>query len=131
MLTNDSASALAALGPVTECHGVQLRAQLRSVATLVQVTGQLSDANRDLVSSQLRRFALAGGALVLDLIGASGVDDDFLRTLGSIADLTLVLDPSRHHGLSPDAAAIASSWGDAMRGIVAHRTILARTVSQH
>jgi len=121
VLTN-SASSLAARGPVTECHGVQLRAQLRSVAVLVEVTGHLGPANRDQVSSHLRRFTLVGGALVLDLLEASGVDAEFVRDLGTVADLTVVLDPMRRESLASDGLRVVSSVGDAMRGIAGRLT---------
>ena len=113
-----STSSLSARGSVTECHGVQLRAQLRSFATLVEVTGRLSPANRDQVSRQLRRFALVGGALVLDLLEARGVDGGFVRDLGAVADLTIVVDPARRDDLAGDGSvAVVESVGEAMRTI--------------
>lgn len=115
MLTNRNASSLAALGSVTECHGVQLRAQLRSVAVVVQVTGHLGVANRTLVSNHVRRFALVGGALVLDLLEAGGVDDEFVRGLSPVADLTLVLDPARRQSPTSDGTWVAGSVGEAIR----------------
>lgn len=83
---------------------VQLRAQLRSVATLVEVTGHLSPANRHQVSSHVRRFARVGGPLVLDLLEARGVDDEFVRELRDVDDLTLVVDPARRAGLANQAS---------------------------
>ena len=122
MLSN-SASSLAARGPVTECHGVQLRAQLRSFAVLVELTGRLGDANRTLVTDRVRRFALVGDALVLDLRKANGVDDAFLTGLSPVADLTLVLDPVRRDGLAvDDSVAVVGSVGDAMRRITKRLT---------
>lgn len=121
MLTN-SAPSLAARGPVTECHGVQLRAQLRSVAVLVEVTGRLGAANRTLVTHHVRRFALVGGALVLDLREAGGVDDAFVAGLSPVAELTLVLDPVQRDGLVVDGVAVAGSWGEAMRNIAGRLT---------
>ena len=119
MLTN-SASSLAALGPVTECHGVQLRAHLRSVAVLVEVTGLLGDANRTLVTNHVRRFARVGSPLVLDLLETGGVDDEFLRGLVPVADLTLVVDPARRESLTSDGTRVVGSVGEAMR-IIAGR----------
>ena len=116
MLTN-SASSLAALGPVTECHGVQLRAHLRSVAVLVEVTGLLGDANRTLVTNHVRRFARVGSPLVLDLLETGGVDDEFLRGLVPVADLTLVVDPARRESLTSDGTRVVGSVGEAMRMI--------------
>jgi hypothetical protein len=132
VLTN-IASSPAARGPVTECHGVQLRAQQRSVAVLVEVTGRLGADNRTLVTTHVRRFALIGGALVLDLRQAGGVDDAFMSGLSAVADLTLVLDPARRDGLVVDSMAVVGSVGDAMRSIAtrlsARRTLQVRSVS--
>ena len=122
MLTNRNASSLAALGSVTECHGVQLRAQLRSVAVVVQVTGHLGAANCTLVTNHVRRFALVGGALVLDLREAGGIDDAFVRGLSPVADLSLVVDPAQRDGLADDTVTVVSSVGEAMRGIIMRLT---------
>ncbi|KQY07989.1 hypothetical protein ASD37_08445 [Mycobacterium sp. Root135] len=122
MLTNRNASSLAALGSVTECHGVQLRAQLRSVAVVVQVTGHLGAANRTLITNHVRRFTLVGGALVLDLLEAGGVDDEFVRGLSPVADLTLVLDPARRASLTSDDIRVTGSVGEAMRIIAGRLT---------
>lgn len=121
MLTT-SASSLVARGPVTECHGVQLRAHLRSVAVLVEVTGRLGDANRTLVTHHVHRFALVGDALVLDLREASGVDEAFTTGLSPLADLTVVLNPAQRDALVVDSVAIVGSVGDAMRRITKRLT---------
>ena len=126
MLSN-SASPLAARGPVTECHGVQMRAQLRSVAVVVQVTGHLGAANRALVTNHVRRFAVVGGAIVLDLLEARGVDDEFVRGLSPVADLTLVLDPARRQSLTSEGTRVVGSVGEAMR-IIAERLTARRAL---
>ncbi|MEU0499031.1 hypothetical protein [Mycobacterium sp. NPDC006124] len=128
MFTNDVVTPLAARSPVTECHGVQLRAQLRSVAILVEVTGQLSPANRHQVSTHLRRFALVGDPLVVDLLNTGGVDDELVGDLRGVADVTLVVDPARRHRLARhDSVPIVGSVGDAMR-IIAGRLAARRTL---
>jgi hypothetical protein len=88
-------------GYVIECQGVQIRTQLRSVATVVKVTGRIRAQNRDLVASHLRRFTRLEGALVLDLLSCRGFGggllDDLLDTTEKdrhTADLTLVVDPT-------------------------------------
>ena len=48
------------LGYVIACHGVVIRAQLSSVATLVSVTGGCSSQWNDLVIAHLRRFTKMG-----------------------------------------------------------------------
>ncbi|PRC51534.1 hypothetical protein C6A85_63590, partial [Mycobacterium sp. ITM-2017-0098] len=43
-------------GYVIDCRGVQIRAQLRSVATVVKVTGHIGAQNRELIAAHLCRF---------------------------------------------------------------------------
>jgi hypothetical protein len=90
----------AAAGYVIECHGVGIRAQLRSVATVVHVTGRINARNRGLVATHLRRFTRLDSPLVLDLLDCRGFGpellDDMLRTIENDcggADLTLVINP--------------------------------------
>lgn len=59
------------------------------------MTERLGAANRTLVTNHVRRFALVGGALVVDLREAGGVDD---------------------------SVAVPGSWGEAMRRITTRLT---------
>jgi len=81
MFTSHGQRSPATSGCVVECHGVQIRAQLRSVATLVQLTGRIGPANRDLVSANLRRLTRLQGPLVLDLLSSDGFDAALLQEL--------------------------------------------------
>jgi anti-anti-sigma regulatory factor len=70
--------------PLFDCHGAQLRAQCRQLATVVTVTGRVDAKNIDALSKEARRFILAEKPFVLDM---SGVDScgalalPFLRTV--------------------------------------------------
>jgi len=106
---------------------VQLRAQLRSVATLVQVMGRIGPMNRDLVLADLRRFTRLQSPLVLDLLGSDGFDSALLKDLmdaidddGDAAgtDLTLVLDPALFDTVATaNRASLVSSVAEALHSI--------------
>jgi anti-anti-sigma regulatory factor len=64
--------------PMLDCHGAQLRAQCRQLATVVTVTGRLDSKNIDAVGQQARRFVIAEKPFVLDM---SGVDTCGAQTL--------------------------------------------------
>ena len=123
MLINHRPRSLTSLGYVIECHGVQLRAQLRSVATLVRVTGRISPANRDMVQAHLARFTLVQGPLVVDLLDGEGFDrevlKDLLRTIRSKGShVTLVVAPVMRDAVSAhDDVEVVDSVGEALRGI--------------
>lgn len=120
MLTNSHASSTA-LGYVIECHGVQIRAQLRSVATVVQVTGSIAAANRGVVLDHLRRFTRLQTPLVVDLFECNGFDADLLGRLmdESDVDLTLVDPAPGNAGLLGSGADVASSVAQALSGVTA------------
>jgi hypothetical protein len=129
MLVNHRPRSLTTLGYVIECDGVQIRAQLRSVATLVRVTGCIGPSNVDLVLIHLRRFSRLQGPLVLDLLGADGFDDALLGelihtvTAGSDvvgAAVTLVVDSALRDTMAPrDGVDVVDSVGEALRDISA------------
>ena len=127
MLRNHRPRPLTTLGYVIECQGVHLRAQLRSVATLVRVTGRIDPTNRDLVSAHLRRFTLIQGPLVLDLLDSDGFDAALLRDLidaidrnGASAgtDVTLVVGPALRLALpARDGVEVVASVTEGLRGV--------------
>jgi hypothetical protein len=127
MLVNHRPRSLTTLGYVVECHGVQLRAQLRSVATLVQVTGRASAANRELVLAHLRRFTMVRGPLVIDMLDRDGFDAELLQDLictieedpdFADTDVTLVVDPALRETMpSPGRVDVVDSVGQALRDI--------------
>ena len=56
---------------VFECHGVQVRAQYRHLATVVTIRGEIDGENVDPVGEYIRRFTLGENSVVLDLSGVS------------------------------------------------------------
>jgi hypothetical protein len=122
MLMNSQQSSTAA-GYVTECHGVQIRAQLRSVATVLQVTGLIGAANHDMILDHLRRFTRLQTPLVLDLFGCQGFGADLLRALLDeidAGDLTLVIDPDLGDAaLLGCGVDVVSSVAQALGGVAA------------
>lgn len=113
-------------GHVVECHGVQIRAQLRSVATVVQVTGLVSAANRNAVLEHLSRLSLLETPLILDLLQSHGFGADLvdgvIRAMRDteVADLTLVVDPALggSEALGGDVD-VAESVAQALAGVAA------------
>jgi hypothetical protein len=125
MVTNSQRST-APLGYVIECHGAQIRAQLRSVATVVEVTGRLSAYNWEAVVGRLCRFTRLRSPLVLDFLDCQGLDpqrlEQLLHTLESHCEgteLTLVLDPAVGIAGSGTESVIATSVAEALSGISA------------
>jgi anti-anti-sigma regulatory factor len=53
--------------PLLDCHGAQLRAQCRQLATVVTVSGRVDAKNIEAVSAQARRFIIAEKPFVLDM----------------------------------------------------------------
>jgi anti-anti-sigma regulatory factor len=53
--------------PMLDCHGAQMRAQCRQLATVVTVSGRVDTKNVDCVSAQARRFIIAEKPFVLDM----------------------------------------------------------------
>jgi hypothetical protein len=71
----------AALGYAIACRGITVRAQLRSVATLIEVAGGLRTDKVAALQTQLHRFVLIGSPLVLDLSCVVGITGDLLQRL--------------------------------------------------
>jgi hypothetical protein len=143
MLVNHRPRSPTTLCYVIECHGVQLRAQLRSVATLVQVTGRTSPANRDLVLAHLRRFTMVPGPLVIDMLDRDGFDAELLQDLictieqdpdFADTDVTLVVDPALCETMpSHGRVDVVDSVGEALRDITerinARRAFVVKSVA--
>jgi hypothetical protein len=136
MLANYRPRSLTTFGYVIECHGVQIRAQLRSVATLVRVTGRIAPPNSDLVLANLRRFALVESPLVLDLLDGHGFDGAWLQDVIDViaadsdsanTELTLVVDSAlRQTMASDDCVGVVGSVEQALKDI-AERIRVRRT----
>ncbi|CAN5700573.1 anti-sigma factor antagonist [soil metagenome] len=70
--------------PMLDCHGAQLRAQCRQLATVVTVSGRLDSKNIEAVGQQARRFVIAEKPFVLDMSGVNACGAltlPFLRTV--------------------------------------------------
>ena len=115
------------LGYVIQCHGVVIRAQLRSLATLVSVTGRCRAQWNDLVMAHLRRFTRMDRPLILDVSSADGAQRGLLRSLVSTAEsdcnatgaeLVLVAAPEQRHILDlHHRTRSTSSVGEALQRI--------------
>lgn len=124
-------------GYVVESHDVSIRAQVRSVATLVQVQGRVDTSNRDTVHAHVRRFTYLEEPLVLDLTNTefrSGTTPlDLVETITRDGDLdcelTVVADPGWHDAMTDCADDVAASVPEALRRITerirARRDLLA------
>jgi anti-anti-sigma regulatory factor len=53
--------------PTVDCGGAQLRAQCRHLATVVSITGDVTDANVDALIDRVRHYILTEKPVVLDL----------------------------------------------------------------
>jgi anti-anti-sigma regulatory factor len=56
---------------VFDCHGAQIRAQCRHLATVVTIRGEIGAENVDPIAEHIRRFTLGENSLVLDLSDVS------------------------------------------------------------
>jgi len=72
--------------PPFECNGAQLRVCSRQLATVVTVTGDLTDANLDRVSQYAKRFVLREKPVVLDLSGVNSATPHIVSLLCDVDD---------------------------------------------
>jgi anti-anti-sigma regulatory factor len=110
--------------PTLECHGAQLRAQCRQLATVVTVSGRLDSKNIEAVSQQARRYIIAEKPFVLDMtdVNACGAQtlpflrmlDEQCRTVG--VEWVLIASGAVNRRLRPGSEqfAVVSSVPDAM-----------------
>lgn len=122
---------------VFECDGAQIRAHYRHLATVVHVRGNVDDANVDRISRHIRRFALGGNPVVLDVadVGqfaeagisllyafdavcrAAGVD----WTLVASSAVTQALEDTGHDASFPLMRSVQEALHDRAEAIVARR----------
>jgi hypothetical protein len=69
-----------------ECRGALVRAQMRSVAVVLAITGRLTSANVDTLAAHVTRFTALGDPVVLDVNALEIEDDASLLRLVSIVD---------------------------------------------
>jgi anti-anti-sigma regulatory factor len=67
-----------------DCDGAQMRAVCRQLATVVTVTGDISDANVDHISACAKRFVLSEKPFVLDLSGVNSFSPECISLLYAI-----------------------------------------------
>jgi anti-anti-sigma factor len=67
-----------------DCDGAQLRAVCRQLATVVTVTGDISDANVDHISACAKRFVLTEKPFVLDLSGVDSFSTECISLLYAV-----------------------------------------------
>ena len=72
---------LPSLGCVIKSNGTTVRAQMRSVATLIEVSGTLRVDKTAALQAQLHRFVLLESPLVLDLTCLIGITGELLQSL--------------------------------------------------
>jgi anti-anti-sigma regulatory factor len=53
--------------PTVDCGGAQLRAQCRHLATVVSISGEVTDANVDALIERVRHYILAEKPVIMDL----------------------------------------------------------------
>jgi anti-anti-sigma regulatory factor len=70
--------------PMLDCHGAQMRAQCRQLATVVTVSGRVDTKNVDCVSAQARRFIIAEKPFVLDMSGVTSCGASTLPFLRAV-----------------------------------------------
>ena len=67
-----------------DCHGAQMRAVCRQLATVVTVTGDINEANVDHIIANAKRFILTEKPFVLDLSGVNSFSTDCISLLYAV-----------------------------------------------
>ena len=96
-----------------DCDGAQMRALCRQLATVVTVTGDISDANVDHISACAKRFVLTEKPFVLDLSGVNSFSTECISLLYAVDEnrrsrRSRVVGHRQPTG-SPDTAACSAS----------------------
>jgi hypothetical protein len=119
---------LPTFGCVVKSSGTTVRAQMRSVATLIEVSGTLRVDKTAALQAQLRRFVLLESPLVLDLTCLIGITGELLQSLVgpveidcSIGNVELYV-VVRHDLLDlvelQDGTDVVDSVGEALRSVI-------------
>jgi len=72
--------------PTFNCGGAEIRAHCRQLATVVTITGALSDADVTRATEYTRRFVLTEKPFVLDLSAVTSFDAEALSLLFAVDD---------------------------------------------
>ncbi len=70
--------------PAVDCDGAQMRALCRQLATVVTVSGDVTDTNVDRIGAYAKRFVLMEKPFVLDLSGANSFSTECISLLYSL-----------------------------------------------
>jgi anti-anti-sigma regulatory factor len=70
--------------PALDCHGAQLRAHCRQLATVVTVSGDIDAMNVGQISQNVKRFVLAEKPFVLDLTGVTSFSPQSVSLLYAV-----------------------------------------------
>jgi anti-anti-sigma regulatory factor len=73
--------------PTVDCGGAQLRAQCRHLATVVSITGDVTDANIDALIERVRHYILTEKPIVLDLGDVRSFAADGIALLEAVDDM--------------------------------------------
>ena len=121
------------VGYVVECRGAWVRAQIRSVATIITVTGCIDGTNVQLVADHMRRFTTLDTPLVVELhdtrVGHRRTVDRLVEQFGDRCkerdiDWVLVAEDGAPALSDPQSVMRAPSVADALEHFV--RVISAR-----
>ncbi|OBI33295.1 sulfate transporter [Mycobacterium sp. E1386] len=69
-----------------DCAGVQLHVQLRGLATVLRISGEIDASNADLLARAIRRFVRLRAPLILDLSRVEYLGSAGLRVLLLVQD---------------------------------------------
>ncbi|HEV7419259.1 MAG TPA: STAS domain-containing protein [Mycobacterium sp.] len=72
--------------PTIDCDGAQLRGQCRQLATVVSISGDVTDANLDGLIERVRHYILAEKPLILDLGGVCSFAARGVSLFGAVDD---------------------------------------------
>jgi anti-anti-sigma regulatory factor len=73
--------------PTIDCDGAQIRGQCRQLATVVSITGDVTDANVNVIIERVRPYVLAEKPLILDLSGVRSFATGGIALFGAVDDL--------------------------------------------
>jgi hypothetical protein len=113
---------------VIASRGTTIRAQLRSVAAVIEVSGTLRVDRTEALQTQLRRFVLLNSPLILDLTCVVGASGELLQRLlfpieidcsvGNVEVFVVVRHDLIDHVELQDGTEVVGSVGEALRTVV-------------
>jgi anti-anti-sigma regulatory factor len=73
--------------PTVDCGGAQLRAQCRHLATVISISGEVTDANVDVLIERVKHYILAEKPVILDLGDVRSFATDGVALFEAVDDL--------------------------------------------